>query len=139
MLRLLLLCMVLGPTATWAQEGEHVLGQWTDGYWYPATITSTSAWSGDYVLTFDDGDKLTVPAEKVGKDTWNIGSFVECNWLGKGKYYPGMITFRNDETLHVSYEDRDQEDTVIGRCRAKEAPPYFESEEEPVEEAPLTP
>ena len=101
------------------QHGSRVLGQWSDGYWYPATVQSTH--NGQYTLTFDDGDSATVYSNQVTPLNWTTGSRVQCNWLGKGKYYSGTITSQRGHNIHVSYDDGDQENTSVGRCRASKA------------------
>ena len=44
------------------QEGDRILGQWGDGYWYPGIISEAS---GDgFNVSFDDGDTAVLPASQ---------------------------------------------------------------------------
>jgi hypothetical protein len=97
--------------------GDRILGQWGDNFWYPAKITGTAG--ANFNVSFDDGDKAVLPASKIKKINWKVGTKVQCNWKGGGKYYWGTITKKSGEKVHISYDDGDQEDTLIGRCRAR--------------------
>ena len=45
-----------------------------------------------------------------------VGSRVSCDWKSGGVFYNGTIT-KNGDQVHISYDDGDQEDTVISKCR----------------------
>ena len=94
-----------------------MLGQWSDGYWYPARVSEVKG--SQYQLSFDDGDVGTVSAAKIKKITWGVGTRLQCNWKNGGKYYPGKITSMKGELVHISYNDGDQEDINISRCRRR--------------------
>ncbi|GAB4214573.1 MAG: hypothetical protein OHK0012_12880 [Synechococcales cyanobacterium] len=98
-------------------QGLRVLGQWSDGLWYPATVTSSQ---GDRIrLQFDDGDVATVAPSQVRSITWRPGTRLQCNWLNRGTYYSGVIAQMNGNSIYVHYDDGDREQTVIGRCRSR--------------------
>lgn len=50
---------------------------------------------------------------------WAIGTRVECNFQGGGKWFPGVIASLAGESLGVNYDDGDKEKTKTGRCRSK--------------------
>ena len=99
------------------KTGDRVLGQWGDGFWYPATITGVEG--TNFNVSFDDGDKATLPASKIKAIDWKVGSKVQCNWKRGGTYYPGTITRKNGDSIHISYDDGDQEDATIAICRSR--------------------
>jgi len=98
-------------------EGNRCLGLWSDGYWYPATVVKAEA--GVYFVAFDDGDSASVNESGIRAIDWRIGTYIQCNWKRKGAYYPGRITAMIGESIHVSYDDGDEEDTSIGMCRSR--------------------
>lgn len=105
-------------TALWAwNAGDRVLGEWSDGYWYPATISSVE----DEIFKVDyfDGDSADLSASQVKSINWGVGTVLECNWKSEGGYYKGTITTMDGDSIHVSYNDGDQEDTTIGKCRSE--------------------
>ena len=99
------------------QSGDRVLGQWSDGYWYPAVVSGISG--GNFNISFDDGDTAVLPASKIRKINWGEGTKVQCNWKHRGGYYSGTITRMNGEAIHISYDDGDQEDSTISICRSR--------------------
>ncbi|OQA30859.1 MAG: Caspase domain protein [Betaproteobacteria bacterium ADurb.Bin341] len=99
------------------ETGARILGQWGDGRWYPATISSQN---GDFFhVAFDDGDQANLPRTRIRGIDWKLGTRVQCNWKGRGRYYTGTITVKEGNFVHISYDDGDQEDTSIGRCRSQ--------------------
>ena len=94
-----------------------MLGQWSDGNWYPANIANRAG--NEFELHFDDGDKATVEADQIKRLYWHVGTRVECNWKRGGTYYPGTISRMDREVIHVMYDDGDREDTTVSTCRSK--------------------
>lgn len=116
--RAVLSVLIITATALWAWDtGDRCLGQWSDGYWYPATVVNTG--EGVYNVAFDDGDSAALSDSQIRSIDWNVGSAIECNWKGGGSYYPGTITKKSGDSIHMSYEDGDEEDTTIGKCRSR--------------------
>ncbi len=110
--------LVLLTTIAFAwKAGDRVLGQWSDGLWYPAKISGVAG--ADFNISFDDGDTAVLPAAKVRKINWKIGTKVQCNWKRGGTYYTGTITKMEGESIHISYDDGDQEDSTISICRSR--------------------
>ena len=105
-----------GSAASEASTGDRVLGQWHDGLWYPATIRSASG--NELQLAFDDGDRRTANPSQVRPLDWQVGTRVSCNWLGRGKYYRGVIGRKNGDQIFINYDDGDKEQTTVGRCRS---------------------
>lgn len=113
-------CMImLFTTSLFAwNEGDRVLAKWKDKvWWYPATISQIT--DSAYILKYDDGDTGDVSVESVKKINWKVGSRVNCNWKKTGKYFWGKITRKSGDSIHISYDDGDQEDAKIGQCRSK--------------------
>jgi len=52
-----------------------------------------------------------------GKGGLAVGSRVSCNWKSGGVFYNGTITKKNGDAIHISYDDGDQEDTVVSKCK----------------------
>lgn len=97
-------------------QGQRVLGQWSDGFWYPATVQSVQ---GNRVrLQFDDGDVGTVTPNQVKDIYWQPGTKVQCNWKNGGTYYNGTIAQMRGNQIAVNYDDGDKEQTRIGQCRS---------------------
>ncbi len=99
------------------EVGCRVFGRWAaDGYWYPGTVKEVK--DGKYLVHFDDTDEAWLKEKELVcyQPTW--GDHVEGNWLGKGAFYPGKITRRRDEKVHIAYDDGDDEDTTISALRA---------------------
>ncbi|MFB6355747.1 MAG: hypothetical protein ABEJ65_04455 [bacterium] len=117
----LCLPLALFSTPGFAFEmGDRVLGQWADGYWYPATVVHKEQTENNethYKLIYDDGDQSFVGDTQVVQLDWSKNTNIQCNWQGKGRYYPGTISIKVGQAILVSYDDGDQEFTVIGRCR----------------------
>ncbi len=98
-------------------KGQLVLGQWAgEEYWYPGTVEDGTATS--VTILYLDGDRDTRPINQVKPYDWGVGSKVECNWLGKGTYYSGVIAAADRGTLAIAYDDGDKETTTAARCRS---------------------
>ena len=104
--------------ATLVKPGDAVLGQWQDGYWYPAKVEKVE---GERLsLKFEDGDAAVLNPKQIAPIDWGQGTRVECNWRGKGKYYPGVVV-QFGKVITVAYDDGDREETATRRCRSKTA------------------
>ena len=98
------------------RKGDHVLVNWShDSYWYPATIKKIDG--SRYYILFDDGDKEWTTAERITTEEIKVGSKVFANWKKKGHYYPGRVTQRNGDRIHIQYDDGDKETTTISVVR----------------------
>ncbi|MBT5230494.1 MAG: hypothetical protein HOM11_09495 [Methylococcales bacterium] len=101
------------------RRGSRVVGQWTNGAWYPATVQWVKG--GRYHLKFDDGDQLTVRSHKLAAFNWRRGSRVQCNYQLAGTYYSGVISHINGSSLSISYDQGGSERTYVKRCRSSSA------------------
>ncbi len=97
--------------------GDRVQCNWQKkGTMYSGKITSLSG--GNVHISYDDGDQedttlnlcKAIPAPKVGDR-------VECDWKNQGTFYPGKITSKKGDSVHISYDDGGQEDTTINMCK----------------------
>ena len=97
-------------------SGGRVLGQWSDGRWYPARVI----WiQGNAIsVNFDDGDQSVLDYSRVRSINWTEGTRVQCNWKNQGRYYSGYIAEMEGERIFIQYDDGDQELATIGRCRS---------------------
>ena len=115
-MKFLFVFLIFTAQMTLAQTTEKILARWSDG-WYVGVIAQKI---GDkYKIIFDDGDQALVPLSGVKPLDWGAGSRVQCNWLGRGAYYPGTIIQMSGSNINVNYDDGDRETTVIGRCRTR--------------------
>ena len=105
--------MAMAITAS-AQASDKILATWSDG-WYPGTVTGRVA--GNFRVIFDDGDQAVVPPSGVRPLDWTKGTRLQCNWLGRGIYYWGVVSELSESKLSINYDDGDRENTIIGRCR----------------------
>lgn len=119
-----------GPSLT---VGTRVKCNWLGrGTLYPGKVTRAS---GDNVhISYDDGDQedtvvsrcqVTAGETMAGTaatGSVTVGTRVQCNWKGRGQLYPGTVTSVRGQTIHISYDDGDQEDTTPARCRVIAAP-----------------
>ncbi len=97
------------------RPGSRVLGQWSNGKWYPAQVDTVRR--DGYRLVFDDGDTAVVDASRIHPFVWRVGSRVECKWQGNNKYYFGRIAAMKGNHLFIKYDDGDKENTTTSRCR----------------------
>jgi len=113
-----ILFTILAAVAAFAwQAGDRVLGQWSDGYWYPACVAGVEGTG--YSVAFDDGDTALLPAAGIKRLNWSAGTKVQCNWRYGGVYYSGTITEMDGESIHILYDDGDREYGTISMCRSR--------------------
>ncbi len=104
-------------SGSWKIDQKPLVNWSRDAYWYPATIIKKEG--NRYFVLFDDGDKEWTDHSRMTPDDIAVGDRVFGNWKGKGKYYPGKIATRNGTTIHIKYDDGDQETTTISFVRVK--------------------
>ena len=100
-----------------AQSSGKILARWSDG-WYVATIVEKVG-QNYKVIYDDDGVEAIVPPNGIKALDWTAGSRVQCNWKGRGFYYPGTIAQMSGIRVNINYDDGDKETTLIGRCRTR--------------------
>lgn len=98
------------------QIGDRVLANWKhDIYWYPATIRKID---GERIyVKFDDGDKEWTTAENLLEIDVEVGDRVHCRWQNGRRYYSGLVTSKEGETIYIHYDDGDKEETTINKIR----------------------
>ena len=120
------------PSSSGFSVGETVEAKWS-GTWYDAKImkqrpgqyyitypgysSSWDQWVGADKLRKKGGSKAAAAVAAPSGDGFSVGSRVSCNWKSGGIYYKGKITRKSGSSIHVSYDDGDQEDTVTSKCR----------------------
>ena len=116
-----LLALVAASSAR-AEEGTRQFARWeADGFSYACTVEKEQ--DGKCYIRYADGTEEWVPHWRVGPYDLKVGDDVQGNWLNKGLYYPGTVTKRNGDRIHIQYDDGDEEDTTLGRIRMKLALP----------------
>lgn len=109
-----------GPTAAPRRDrfanGTRILGQHSDGHWYPGIVTASRG--GMYTVHYDTGEALRHSGEQVSPLSWGVGSAVQCNWMGHGTLYDGTIISMRGTAIRVRYRDGDEENTLMGNCRS---------------------
>lgn len=116
----LLAAAILATTAGGANaqtQGDWVLGDYKgSGYWFAGIAEKID---GDKItILYDDGERETVNRSRVRPYDWMIGMAVQCNYQGKGDWYPGTIVSLAGEKIGIAYDDGDKETTTTGRCRS---------------------
>jgi hypothetical protein len=97
------------------KEGDRVLGCWFDSHWYPGVVLSVE---GKRVrVLFDDGDQGLLTPDKVRDLDIKVGDRVACRFKGGPAYYPGEVTKKNGEVIHIHYDDGKEETTSIRLVR----------------------
>jgi hypothetical protein len=106
---------VQAPAIPAWQVGARVFAPWGRGWLYPATVGEVQGES--LYLCYDDGDHGWVPAAQVRPLDVTEGSRVYCRWQGGDTYYPGTVTTRQGDQLHIHYDDGDRDWSPIGMIR----------------------
>lgn len=96
--------------------GERVLARWPfEPFWYPATVADRN---GERVwVLYDDGHKACLPDDQVTEMDVQVGDAVFARWKCGALYYPGRITRKLGEEIHVEYDDGDWEETTLSVVR----------------------
>ncbi len=102
-------------TRSWSVN-ETLLVNWSqDNYWYPAKIIKKEG--ERYYVNFNDGDSEWVNSSQMTKEDILVGDRVSGNWKGKDGYYLGTVTKREGNSIHIKYDDGDEETTTISSVR----------------------
>jgi hypothetical protein len=104
-------------TSTKVADGEIILAEFRDAWYYPAKMVTVS---GVQVLQYLDGTEFKMNNAKTRPYDWTVGTRLSCNWLNRGRFYPGKIAeVSADGKLHIHYDDGDKEWAEPGQCRCK--------------------
>ena len=104
------------------EEGSKVEANYRGkGKYYPGRVKRDRG-DGTYDIDYNDGEQeIRVPADMIRllddpgndfgrKNSFSRGTKVEANYKGRGKWFPGIITFdRGDGTFDVDYNDGESE------------------------------
>ena len=116
------------PVSRRIEEGAKVEANYRGkGNWYPGKITRDRG-DGTFDVAYDDGEAETRVDELLIRvsggsssstrndvmdtagDDFRMGSKIEADYRGKGKYYPGKITrVRLNGTFDIDYDDGEKE------------------------------
>lgn len=100
-------------------ESRLILGKWTNGWWYPARVSGVR---GDvYDLVFEDGDRLSVRADDIGRFDWQAGSQIQCRPGGSGEHRDATIAMISGSQVMVGYGGGSHETTYLNNCRSRTA------------------
>jgi hypothetical protein len=100
-------------------DSQRILGRWTNGWWYPARVGGVR---GDvYDLVFEDGDRLSVHADGIGRFDWRAGSQIHCRPGGSGGYRDATVAMVNGAQVMVGYGGGAHETTGVHNCRSRTA------------------
>ncbi len=99
-------------------EGDRILAQWFDGFWYPGIILSVE---GKRVhALFDDNDQAYLTWDKVRNLNVGVGERIFCRWKGGPYYLPGEIIQKDGERIRVHFEDGQEEWTNVRLLRLEQ-------------------
>jgi hypothetical protein len=103
------------PRKDW-QPGERVLAEWhLDHYWYPGTVQSCEH---DGVRVFyDDGDRATVPFNKIEYLTVGVGTRVYARWRAGPYYAPAHVDRQDGDRILLRYDNGRLENNTISVVR----------------------
>jgi hypothetical protein len=97
------------------RQGDRVLGSWFDGHWYPGIVLTVDG-KRTHVM-FDDGDQAVLTADKVRVLDVKVGDHIFCRYQGGPAYFPGVVTTKDGEIIHIQYDDGDEETTSLRLIR----------------------
>ncbi len=95
--------------------GQRVFALWDDSFYYPGTIVGMDG--DDYDVRFDDGDESLVSQEELAPIEIGVGTRVSARYGGLDSYYPGQVDRREGESIHIKFDDGDEESTTISMIR----------------------
>jgi hypothetical protein len=98
-------------------QGDRVLAQWFDGFWYPGVIMTITG-KRLHVL-FDDNDQAHLTWDKVGPLEFNVGDRVFARWQGGPFYHPAEIIRKHGERIFLNYEDGREEWSSVRLVRVE--------------------
>ena len=115
---ILLIALCAIPSAHAQTPGDWALARYKGGPdYYPGIVQSVSG--NSITIAYDDGDRETMAIALTRPYDWRIGTRVECNFKGAGRWYPGVIASLSGPDIGISYDDGDKERTKTRRCPSR--------------------
>lgn len=103
--------------------GTRVYAEFSDGYWYAATVTETSG--SKISVRYDDGDSEIATPSQVMPLQLGAGTCVAARRKGSDQYYPARVVRQQGEQIQIKYDDGSSETTkpiyVVLRMQADAA------------------
>lgn len=99
--------LVAAPSAARAVEvGDTVLAYWppANAYFIGTAVEKTER---GYRIVFDDGDRATVPLDKIRKYNIKVGTPVIALWTN-GRRYRGKVAKVVGHAFYIHYADGDE-------------------------------
>jgi DNA repair protein Crb2 Tudor domain len=96
-------------------KGDRLLGCWFDLHWYPGVVLSIDGKRLHFL--FDDGDQALMTPDKMRPLDIKVGDRVWARFKGGQAYFPGEVTTKQGEVIHINYDDGDEETTSIRLIR----------------------
>ncbi|MHC4251992.1 MAG: S41 family peptidase, partial [Planctomycetota bacterium] len=98
------------------RAGDRALVDWTgDAYWYRAEVVRPEG--GGYLVRYGDGTEERVELARMIEDDIKAGDPVSGRWKRGRRWFPGRVTKRDGDAIHVVYDDGDEEDTTVDFVR----------------------
>lgn len=102
--------------------GDRVLAQWPTEveWWYPGVVVA--AQPGRVFVQFDDGDRSAVADDRTATlGRVAAGLRVQGRFQGGRGFFPGHVTARTGDAIHIAYDDGDEEWTSVAMVRVHES------------------
>ncbi len=108
------------------RQGDAVLGHYRGGrFLFPGVVGEAD--SQTVTIAYADGDRETLPADRVRPFDWQAGTMVDAIRSGDGGWYAATITeIGAGDRLTVRFDDGVVEETERGRCRCYAAAGDFQ-------------
>jgi hypothetical protein len=98
-------------------QGDRVLAQWFDGFWYPGIILTIQ---GKRIhILFDDNDQANLTWDKIHALDLKVGDRVFSRWKGGPFYYAAEIARMHGERIFLKYEDGREEWSSVRLVRVE--------------------
>lgn len=106
--------------AKW-RVGDRVLGQWTNGKWYPAQVQRYE--NDGYFIVFDDGDTRVVQRDEIAPFSWERNTRLECKDPNGSGYESATLRSFDRSSIFVKFDYGEKVWLGVNRCRNLHTPP----------------
>ena len=100
--------------------GDRVLAPWEPEYLYAGTVQRMD--EGEAHIAFDDGDSGWVPLSELRPLRLEIDQLILCRKEMGPLFYPAVIADVSGETVHVTFDDGEDEWTTVAAVRIPRQP-----------------